>query len=395
MADSSKLSQLYADLVDRFDEAYKSHFRRELRHRPSHEFAEMFKESRSRTPSNDLLEEIPIPTEGGGLNDYLRTLLSCIEDAAREYNCPVRQPTLAVFSPDWLARATVRYREHGFLILVNLGLTFLHSHVVRIFLQSTHIVARTHGLWLPGKQADYDASEAGWKIGRAIFRYVTDMEPVEAIRETLDSRWETACLLSIRANHFVLAHEYAHLLCGHIKEAEPAAIDGINSLPQIDIHAERCEWLRELRADAYALLLMLPPSIRNSVDPRRLELEANYGLLGAINAILVSYLIELPFHSEAFRRLIEVDTRFQDLAIGETLRGSKYPPEPVRAETLMRVAADLLPQSAVDQAGQYLLWFNDMAPAALAFVQFLSERVLNEISRKGAGEDVCVQREQE
>ncbi|WP_447008265.1 hypothetical protein ACRAKI_18025 [Saccharothrix isguenensis] len=216
------------------------------------------------------------------LHDRQRTLDALQPEVlhlARAAGLPVDTPVLAgVFPTGTLDGITVPLPGRGVLVLVDTSLLDLLDAVLKI-MTGTSPTYGTPSL-LTTEQASYALAEA-----LNAHLYGNGAVQAQRLPELSGQRLALAGLMARRATQFVLAHEVAHLLAGHLVHASRRT-DPDTPVGALD--ARSVGWPREHEADRIAAVIML--HALDDLGPRELDAHEPC-LVGAV--LLVLFLHEV------------------------------------------------------------------------------------------------------
>lgn len=273
------------------------------------------------------------PYRAGHLHEQQRTLdavqpevLHLARASGREPGVPV---LAGVFPTGTLDGISVPVPGSGVLVLVDTSLLDLLDAVLKIM---------TGALPNYGAPPLLDADQASYALAEALNAHLYGRGAVRARRlpELSGQRAALVSLMARRATQFVLSHEVAHVLAGHLPHArrrtEPATPVGA-------LDAQSFGWAREHEADRVAALIMLHSL--DDLPPRVLEAHEPC-LVGAV--LLVLFLHEVT------------DRLADELGLAVPFAGN-HPPPVRRIQTLVEhLAGRVRTPRALDLAGDVATW---------------------------------------
>jgi hypothetical protein len=260
-------------------------------------------------------------------------------DLAEQVGWPVRTPFLAGVFPTGCMNALSRpVPGSGVLVLVNSGLLHLVPDVLKIM-----IVARPAF----GESPLLEPAHAAAALAEVFNAYVFGNGAVVArpLPELSGQRLDLQRLMSRRATQFVVAHELAHVIAGHLmmswRQTDPHTPVGA-------LDTQAVGWPREYEADRMAARIMLgsldglSPWDRDTVEPY---------LVGAILLVLALHEV-VAILAEASRRPVPFE--------------GSHPPALLRIQSMVENLAEYLrtPESTA-VAADLATWLDDRIPAVL------------------------------
>ncbi|WP_156077141.1 hypothetical protein [Saccharothrix sp. NRRL B-16314] len=278
----------------------------------------------------------PAAYRAAHLHDRQRTLDALQPEVlhlTRAAGLPVDTPVFAgVFPTGTLDGLTVPVPGSGILVLVDASLLDLLDTVLKI-MTGTSPTYGTPPL-LTSDQASYALAEAF----NAHF-YGNGAVQARRLPELSGQRLALAGLLARRATQFVLAHELAHLLAGHLVHARRRT-DPDTPVGALD--ARSVGWPREHEADRIAAVIML--HTLDDLGPRDLDAHEPC-LVGAVLLVLF---------------LHEVTDRLAD-ELGLTVPFAGNHPPPVRRvqDVADHLAGHVRTHRAMDLAADIATWLED------------------------------------
>ncbi|MBW4718243.1 hypothetical protein [Saccharothrix obliqua] len=273
-------------------------------------------------------------------HDHLRDLQRTLDAVAPEVLHLARvagwatgTPVLAgVFPTGTLDGLSVPVPGRGVLVLVNSGVPDLVATVLKIM---------TGALPNYGTPPLLDAEQASYALAEAVNAYLYGNGAVAAqpLPELSGQRLALVGLMLRRATQFVIAHEVAHVIAGHLVTARRWT-DPDTPVGALD--AQSVGWPREHEADRIAATIML--HTLDDLGPRELDVHEPC-LVGAL--LLVLFLHEV------------VDRLAAELGLVVPFAGS-HPPPVRRIQTLVEHLAERVrTPRALDLAADVATWLED------------------------------------
>ncbi|MFE9748152.1 hypothetical protein ACFYOT_24875 [Saccharothrix saharensis] len=252
---------------------------------------------------------------------------------ARAAGWDTATPVLAgVFPTGTLDTLSVPVPGRGVLVLVNTALPDLLGAVLKTM---------TGALPNYGTPPLLSAEQASYALAEAVNAHLYGNGAVQARRlpELSGQRAALVSLMARRATQFALAHEFGHVLAGHLPHARRRTDPGT---PVGALDAQSVGWRREHEADRIAAVIML----RSLDDLGHRELEAHEPCLVAA-VLLVLFLHEVT------------DRLADELGLTVPFAGN-HPPPVRRIQTLVEhLAGQVRTPRALDLAADAATWLED------------------------------------
>lgn len=284
------------------------------------------------------------------LHDGQRTLDALQPEVlhlARASGNPVDTPVFAgVFPTGTLDALSVPVPGRGVLVLVNTSLLDLLGAVLKIM---------TGALPNYGTPPLLTSDQASYALAEALNAHLYGNGAVEARRlpELTGQRLALVGLMARRATQFVLAHEVAHVLAGHLVHARRRT-DPDTPVGALD--ARSVGWPREHEADRLAATILLHSL--DDLGPRELDAHEPC-LVGAI--LLVLFLHEVT------------DRLADELGLAVPFAGN-HPPPVRRIQTLVEhLAGRVRTSRALDLAGDVATWLEDQLAGVREWFRLVDE----------------------
>nr|VFK01327.1 MAG: hypothetical protein BECKLFY1418A_GA0070994_11429 [Candidatus Kentron sp. LFY] len=303
-----------------------------------------------------------------GFRQLLRQYSEEIKDAAKEYGFQFPYEVLPGVYPTTSINAQAVAMGGGALVLLNTGLMGFIYQMVKIYMFTRDFKSDDHvyGTEFSEEQGIESSAEV-------IVAYLFGGNSSLATRYPArgDFRGVAIQQLFYSAERFVLAHEYGHVLVGHLNPKNTvsrslAAGDTMNFFKK--------SWEQEFEADAFALLLTFPPSMRQINTKDELE--------------LLDLRLAAPYIF--FSLAILLDTVSQQLlSLPHTDFADDHPPS---GERLRRLEKQLISMNAgrVIRAGQsFESWIETLSSPIISYIQEITQT-----KHHGVAESPCpVQKE--
>jgi hypothetical protein len=302
------------------DEGYSNQFLRQWLNHPYGSFHEVAHERRS-----TLLERLatvatwPRPFSGLGL-PALQELLDLQSRRVEGYVTSMGETVPPVFCglfPTGSLNAQAVPVKGGALVLVHTGLMRLLYGVAKINVASA---------WFNDTHPLIDKRQTAVALGELLNAYVfggnptlaRELPPLQAERRTIAEELAQTC------EHFILAHEYAHALRGHL-DRECRFVTLKTPIGDLDVLAKRRQ--QEFEADQFALKLLAPALVPAPDASPRAQARLFAGVLlvfyvdGLITLIAQrsgrnpSIVSDHPPSEERARRVVEQLTKLQNSPI--------------------------------------------------------------------------------
>ncbi|CAL9482857.1 hypothetical protein SUDANB95_03054 [Actinosynnema sp. ALI-1.44] len=284
------------------------------------------------------------------LRDLQATLDACqpevlhLADAA---GWSVRTPVLAgVFPTGTLDGVSVPVPGRGVLVLVNTALLDLTAAVLKIM---------TGALPAYGTPSLLTADQAGYALAEAVNAYLYGNGAVAArpLPQLAGQRLALVGLMLRRATQFVIAHEVAHVLAGHLVTARRIT-DPDTPVGALDAWA--VGWPREHEADRVAATIML--RTLDDLAPRQVDV---------IEPCLVGALLLVLFLHEVIDRLAAEQSRPVPFA-------TTHPPPVRRIQALVEhLAGRVRTPRALDLAADVATWLEDQLAGVREWFRLVDE----------------------
>lgn len=297
-----------------------------------------------------------------GENGILHKTAKKIEGAASSLgNLP--EHIYVGYLPTGSFNAQVIKTIDGPLVLINTGANFLLLEIIKLFVLSTFAIvdsAKDASDTEIRNAIGMTESEVSEQLARLIFTYVTHGDASSSRRLPMlkDDLLAVSGILSTATSEFLIAHEYGHIICNHLKEFEPLNALNSDKLSKLEFNHKSLE--QEVEADIKALQICTTLTF--------IELGGNINLPEKMIKLQLRFAAPTIFFSisdlieEAFKGLIG---KRGYLIIGD------HPPSPMRQQYCNEYLSNISSKKSLEIAHVFESWISHYKDSVIDFVRYL------------------------
>jgi len=306
------------------------------------------------------------PFLAGASQGVLRCVLTNIEASATVCNLRIPYPLYAGEFPTYEINGCIVPARNGALILINSGLIFLLHHISDILASfAISNVPRSGNAW-PNVGVDRNSQELTTLcLGNALLAYLSFDLKERPARPRVPGffQWVVSRLVWQETVHFVLAHEVAHAIRGHLEVPQAS--------PQ-----------QEFEADETGLFLVRRQPIRpEGLDSELVKLIEHARFAAPFFFFSFCTLVDHVLAVPVVRCVYEMQSRQEYLPVSYRYAraekaGATHPPASGRLEAIQRLIGDC--GTKLPLALAYFSAMSKLEADTVKLVQTWCERVLNE-----------------